>query len=60
MNLDIKTKDGDRVCLSQHEDGLWLSIWLFRGHSSVPISFDDATELRDALNIFLEDADDYE
>jgi len=60
MSLDIKTKDGDRICLSHHEDGLWLSIWLFRGHVSLPISLDDATELRDVLNIFLEDADDYE
>jgi hypothetical protein len=57
MNLDLKTKDGDRVCLSNHDDGLWLSVWLFRGHASVPITLKDAAMLRDALNVFLEDAD---
>jgi hypothetical protein len=57
MNLDLKTKDGDRVCLSNHEDGLWLSVWLFRGHASVPITLKDATMLRNALNFFLGETD---
>jgi len=60
MNLDIKSEDGSRLCLSKHEDDLWLSIWLFRGHASIPITLKEAAELRDALNIFLGDADDYE
>ena len=60
MNLDIKSEDGSRLCLSKHEDDLWLSIWLFRGHASIPITLHEATKLRDALNIFLENADDYE
>ena len=59
-NLDIKSEDGSRLCLSKHEDDLWLSIWLFRGHASIPISSKDAAKLRDALNIFLENADDHE
>ncbi len=59
-NLDIKSEDGSRLCLSKHEDDLWLSIWLFRGHASIPITLHEAAKLRDALNIFLENADDHE
>ena len=43
----------DRLSLSEHEDGLWLSVWKVGAYVSAPISRDKVIELRDALNQFL-------
>ena len=43
----------DRLSLSEHEDGLWLSVWKVGAYVSAPISRDKVIELRDALNKFL-------
>jgi hypothetical protein len=43
----------DRLSLSEHEDGLWLSVWKVGAYVSTPMSRDKVIELRDALNQFL-------
>ena len=43
----------DRLSLSEHENGLWLSVWKVGAYVSAPISRDKVIELRDALNTFL-------
>jgi hypothetical protein len=43
----------DRLSLSEHEDGLWLSVWKVGAYVSTPMSRDKVIELRDALSQFL-------
>ena len=43
----------DRLTLSEHDHGLWLSVWKLGAHVAVAINRDKVIELRDALNTFL-------
>ena len=43
----------DRLTLSEHDNGLWLSVWKLGAHAAVAVNRDKVIELRDALNTFL-------
>ena len=43
----------DRLTLSEHDHGLWLSVWKLCAHAAVAINRDKVIELRDAINTFL-------
>ena len=43
----------DRLTLSEHDNGLWLSVWKIGSHCSANLTREQVAELRDALTTFL-------
>jgi hypothetical protein len=43
----------DRLTLSEHDHGLWLSVWKLGAHAAVAVNRDKVIELRNGLNQFL-------
>jgi len=55
MEHSIKTENYDRVSLSEHEGGLWLSIWHIRAHSSVHLNQEQIKELHEAIGEYIKE-----
>ena len=49
----IELENYERITVSEHEDGLWLSVWKIGSHCSANLTREQVAELRDALNKFL-------
>lgn len=54
MDVQIKTDSYEHVNISDYEDGIWLSIWHPKAHAGVPMTREQATQLRDELTKYLE------
>ena len=58
MEHSIKAENYDRVSLSEHEGGLWLSIWHIRAHSSVHLNQEQLRELHQAIGEYIKETQD--
>ena len=52
-NSSIELDQYGRITLSDHEDGLWLTLWKTQAHCSSPITREQAIALRDCLDQWL-------
>jgi hypothetical protein len=53
MDTSIKTVDGDRVNVSQFDDGVWLSIQVSGGSAYTTMTVAQAKELLEALQTII-------
>jgi hypothetical protein len=49
----ISLENYEHISVSDHEEGLYLSVWKLGAYAAVPIPREKVIELRDALNKFL-------
>ena len=52
-NAAIELGNYERLTLSDHETGLWLTLWKTQAHCSSPINREQAITLRDCLDQWL-------
>ena len=55
MEHTVRTENYDKIKLSEHEGGLWLSIWHTRAHSSVHLNQDQIKELHEAIGEYIKE-----
>jgi len=56
MEHSIKTENYDRIALSEHEGGLWLSIWKVGAYASVHLNQEQLRELHKAIGEYMGDS----
>ena len=56
MEHSIKAENYDRVSLSEHEGGLWLSIWKIGAYASVHLNQQQLQELHKAIGEYMGDS----
>jgi len=54
MDVQIETTDYEKLCISDYEQDIWISIWHMKAHASIHFNKEQATQLRDELNKYLE------
>ena len=54
MDIQIKTADYEKLCISDYEQDIWISIWHMKAHASIHLNKEQVTQLRDELNKYLE------
>ena len=54
MNVQINLDSYEHVNISDYEDGIWLCIWHTKAHAGVPMTREQAIQLRDELTKYLE------
>ena len=52
-NSSIELGQYGRITLSDHESGLWLTLWKTQAHCSSPITREQTIALRDCLDQWL-------
>jgi hypothetical protein len=58
MEHNIRTENYDRVALSEHEGGLWLTIWKVGAHASVHLNQEQLREFHKAVGEYLKETQD--
>lgn len=58
MQHDIKAENHDRISLSEHEGGLWLSIWKVGAHCSIHLDQEQLREFHKAVGEYLKETAD--
>jgi hypothetical protein len=51
--ISIDARDGDKINLSLHSDGIWLSMFKGTSYASTMLTMNQVVELRDAINKLL-------
>jgi hypothetical protein len=54
MDVQIKTADYEKLCISDYEQDIWISIWHMKAHAAIHLNKEQVTQLRDELNKYLE------
>ena len=55
MEHSIKTENYDRVALSEHDGGLWLTIWKVGAHASAHLNQEQIKELHQAIGEYIQE-----
>lgn len=58
MEHNIRTENYDRVALSEHDGGLWLTIWKVGAHASVHLNQEQLREFHKAVGEYLKETAD--
>lgn len=58
MEHSIKTENYDRVALSEHDGGLWLTIWKIGAHCSAHLNQEQIKELHQAIGEYIKETAD--
>ena len=58
MEHSIKTENYDRVALSEHDGGLWLTIWKVGAHASVHLNQEQLREFHKAVGEYIKETQD--
>lgn len=53
FEAQIELEDYNRITVSDHEDGLYFSLWKLGAYAAASVPRKQVVELRDALNKFL-------
>ena len=56
MEHSIKAENYDRVSLSEHDGGLWMTIWKVGAHASVHLNQEQLRELHKAIGEYMGDS----
>jgi len=56
MEHNIKAENYDRVSLSEHDGGLWMTIWKVGAHASVHLNQQQLQELHQAIGEYMGDS----
>jgi len=54
MDVQIKTADYEKLCISDDEQDIWISIWHMKAHAGIALNKEQVTQRRDELNKYLE------
>jgi hypothetical protein len=58
MEHSIKTENYDSVALSEHDGGLWLTIWKIGAHCSAHLNQEQIKELHQAIGEYIKETAD--
>ena len=58
MEHSIEAESYDRIALSEHEGGLWLSIWKVGAYASVHLNQQQLQKLHKAINEYIKETTD--
>lgn len=58
MEHSIKAENYDRVSLSEHDGGLWMTIWKVGAHSSVHLNQEQLRELHQVIGEYIKETTD--
>ena len=58
MQHDVTAENYDRISLSEHEGGLWMSIWKVGAHCSAHLNQEQLREFHKAVGEYLKETAD--
>ncbi|NDG14019.1 MAG: hypothetical protein EB124_12895 [Betaproteobacteria bacterium] len=58
MEHSIAAESYDRIALSEHDGGLWMTIWKVGAHSSVHLNQEQLRELHQAIGEYIKETQD--
>lgn len=58
MEHTIRAEDNNKVNLSEHDGGLWLSIWKVGAHCSAHFNQEQLRELHQAIGEYIKETQD--
>ena len=58
MEHSIEAESYDRIALSEHEGGLWMTIWKVGAHASVHLNQQQLQELHQAIGEYIKETAD--
>jgi len=58
MEHNIAAENYDRIALSEHDGGLWMTIWKVGAHASVHLNQQQLQELHQAIGEYIKETAD--